>query len=54
MNIPLQVVWHLSVKQATSGTPISQVWRGLLDYDVLDKNQSLICHSNVNRIFYMK
>ena len=31
-----------SLSEATSGTPVSQ---GLLDYDVLYKNQNLICHS---------
>ena len=36
-----------SLSQATSGsgTPVSQERRGLLDYDGLDKNQNLICHS---------
>ena len=34
-----------SLSQATSGTPVSQERRGLLDYDVLDKNKNLICHS---------
>ena len=34
-----------SLSQATSGTPVSQERRGLLDYDVVDKNQNLICHS---------
>ena len=34
-----------SLSQATSGTPVSQERRGLLDYDVMDKNQNLICHS---------
>ena len=34
-----------SLSQATSGTLVSQEKRGLLDYDVLDKNQNLICHS---------
>ena len=34
---------HLS--QATSGYPVSQERRGLLDYNVLDKNQNLIFHS---------
>ena len=34
-----------SLSQATSGTPVGQERRELLDYDVLDKNQSLICHS---------
>ena len=34
-----------SLSQATSGTPVSQERRGLLDYDVLEKNQNLICHS---------
>ena len=29
----------------TSESPVSQERRGLLDYDVLDKNQNLICHS---------
>ena len=33
-----------SLSQATSGTPVNQERRGLLDYDVLDKNQNLICH----------
>ena len=41
--------WHgtrmSSLSQATSGTAVSQERRGLLDYDVLDKNQNLICHS---------
>ena len=41
--------WHgtrmSSLSQATSGTPVSHETRGLLDYDVLDKNQNLICHS---------
>ena len=41
--------WHgtrmSSLSQATSGTPVSQERRGLLDYDVLDKNQNLICLS---------
>ena len=41
--------WHgtrmSSLSQATSGTPVSQERRGLLDYDVLDKNQNLIFHS---------
>ena len=31
-----------SLSQATSGTTVSQESRGLLDYDVLDKNQNLI------------
>ena len=31
-----------SLSQATSGTPVSHETRGLLDYDVLDKNQNLI------------
>ena len=35
-------VYH---KRLISGTPVSQERRGLLDYDVLDKNQNLICHS---------
>ena len=35
-----------SLSQATSGTPVSQERRGLLDYDVLDKTQNLICHSD--------
>ena len=34
-----------SLSQATSGTPVSQERRGLLDYDVMDKNQNLTCHS---------
>ena len=42
---PLQVVWMSNLSQATSGTPVSKERRGLLDYDVLDKNQNLICHS---------
>ena len=41
--------WHgtrmSSLSQATSGTTVSQESRGLLDYDVLDKNQNLICLS---------
>ena len=41
--------WHgtrmSSLSQATSGTPVSHETRGLLDYDVLDKNQNLICLS---------
>jgi len=41
--------WHgtlvSSLSQATSGTPVSQERRGLLDYDVLDKTQNLICNS---------
>ena len=37
--------WISSLSQATSGTPVSQERRGLLDYDVVDKNQNLICHS---------
>ena len=37
--------WMSSLSQATSGTPVSQERRGLLDYDVVDKNQNLICHS---------
>ena len=41
--------WHgtrmSSLSQATSGTPVNQERRGLLDYDVLDKNQNLICLS---------
>ena len=41
--------WHdtrmSSLSQATRGTPVSQERRGLLDYDVLDKNQNLIFHS---------
>ena len=41
------MAWHplSSLSQATSGTPVSQERRGLLDYNVLDKNQNLICHS---------
>ena len=41
------MAWHplSSLSQATSGTPVSQERRGLLDYDVMDKNQNLICHS---------
>ena len=31
-----------SLSQATGGTPVSHETRGLLDYDVLDKNQNLI------------
>ena len=34
-----------NLSQATSGTPVSKERRGLLDYDVLDKDQNLICHS---------
>ena len=49
---PLQVAWHLNinVSQATSATPVSQERWGLLDYDVLDKNQNLICQSIVYSI----
>ena len=35
----------ISISQAISGTSVSQERRGLLDYDVLDCNQNLICHS---------
>ena len=34
-----------SLSQAFSGTPVNQERRGLLDYDVVDWNQNLICHS---------
>ena len=37
--------WASSLSQATSGTPVTQERWELLDYDALDKNQSLICHS---------
>ena len=41
--------WHgtrmSSLSWATSGTPISQENRELLEYGVLDMNQNLVCHS---------
>ena len=46
---PLQVAWHPNVKSITSDLLAELLSankrRGLLDYDVLDKNQNLICHS---------
>ena len=37
--------WLSNLSQATSRTPVSQERRGLIDYDILDKNQNFICHS---------
>ena len=37
---PIKVAWNL-----TSGNSVSPERRWLLDYDILDKNQYLICHS---------
>ena len=39
---PESQVYH---KRLADRTPVNQERRGLLIYDVLDKNQNLICHS---------